>query len=124
MHATSKAFRARLELGEEYVSRIQSWTAEHFALSAIFGCGKALVLVALTDRPRSAASFARTLRGALTQLSIPTSARILRGHWVNLISDREALLICSGSGDLPSGPSPPPAAPPPHEGDVRTIALR
>ena len=125
MRGTSKAFRARIELGEDYARRIQEWVADHFALSAVFSSGKATVLVALTDRARSAASFARTLRGALKALAVPTSTRTLRGHWVSLLSEKEALLICTGSNDLAPTAPPPPAGPMPglHSDEVRTIAL-
>ena len=65
-------------------------------MSVLFanGSGK-VVLVALRDKERNAASFSRTLRSVLRLFSIDD--RSLRGTWLNLLTVQEALQLCSGS---------------------------
>ena len=100
MTATSKAFRARLDLAEHDAMKLQLWAKRNCAISGTFvGPRRAIILVALKDRPRSAASFARTIRSALTAMAIPTSC--LNGHWVTLITEEEALKLChTNTADL------------------------
>ena len=74
--------------------KLQMWAAEHCALSDVFVGGRGtIILVGLKDRPRPAASFARTIRTALNGMEIPTSC--LKGHWVTLITEEEALRLCN-----------------------------
>ena len=96
----SKAFRCVLpRMREDQVIRIQRWANAECAMSALFAnsSGK-VVLVALRDRERNAASFCRTLRATLRRYAIDDKS--LRGSWLNLITPAEALQLCSGSGGL------------------------
>lgn len=93
MSATSKAFRAKLHLPEYDATRLQLWAKQNCAISDVFVGRGGAVLIGLKDRPRSAASFARTIRTALTAMSIPTSC--LKGHWVTLITEEEVLRLCN-----------------------------
>ncbi len=54
------------------------------------------VLIGLKDCPRTSASFGRTLRSAMRGMGIPTNA--LRGHWCTLMSEREAVALCTATG--------------------------
>ena len=96
----SKAFRAQLQLSDVHVRMLQTWAEHSFALTAVFrgSQGRSVILVALTDRARSAASFARTLRVVLKRFGVPC-LRAIRGHWVTLISQEEALRMCMGDSD-------------------------
>jgi hypothetical protein len=95
MIGASKAFRARLKLTDEHTARFQAWASKNFALSSMFRSNNnVVILVALTDRPRRAASFARTLRAVMQRLAIPTDARTLQGHWVSLLTEAEVLALC------------------------------
>lgn len=96
----SKAFRARLQLATPHAELLQSWATNHLAMSCVFCSGHSTILVGLTDRPRSAASFARTLRTISKRLSLPTDKRTLAGHWVTLLTTHEAVRLCTGSDDL------------------------
>ena len=96
MSATSKACRAKLHLAEHDALKLQLWAKRTCAISDTFvGPRRASILIALKDRPRSAASFARTIRSALTAMAIPTSC--LKGHWVTLITEEEALKLCNAN---------------------------
>ena len=101
MTATSKAFRARLHLAEHDALKLQLWATHNCAISDMFvGPRRATILVALKDRPRSAASFARSIRSALNSMAIPTSC--LKGHWVTLMTEEEALKLCNAkTTDMP-----------------------
>ena len=57
------------------------------------------MLVALRATPQTSASFARTIRNALRRTGVSTAG--LRGHWLFLVSEREAISICLGSAELP-----------------------
>ena len=96
----SKAFRARVQLGDAHVAMLQGWAAQNCALTAVFrgSEGRSVILVALTDKARTAASFARTLRVVLKRFGVPC-LRAIRGHWVTLISQEGALRMCMGDSD-------------------------
>ena len=101
--ATSKAFRARLELRDHEVPILQCWASRCCALHACFRSGRGTtVLVALRAAPQTAASFARTIRSALRRTGVST-ARI-RGHWLFLITPNEAISVCVGNTELPPDP--------------------
>ena len=133
--AKSKAFRATLQLRDHEVPILQHWAAMNCALHACFRSGRGtLVLVGLRAAPQSSASFARTLRSALRRFGVSTSG--LRGHWLFLISEREATSLCLGSAEVPpelasrlrcdGGPLP--APPPPSrravdDSDERVVEL-
>ena len=96
----SKAFRCVLpRMREDQVIRIQRWANAECAMPALFanGSGK-VVLVALRDKERNAASFCRTLRATLRRYAI--SDAFLRGTWLHLVTAAEALQLCSGGLDI------------------------
>ena len=101
MAATSKAFRAKLHLSEHDASKLQLWAKRNCAISNIFiGPRNATILIALKDRPRSAASFARSVRAALNNMAITSCC--VRGHWVTLITEEECLKLCDAkTTDMP-----------------------
>ena len=135
MH-TSKAFRCTLPGGlrDDQVSNIRHWAYLHCAQSGIFRDHGVVVLVAVKDEFRTAASFGRTIRTALRRLCVDVP---LRGHWCTLITPREALSICAsdfasrGAALPPAGDAVEAGARPaerfasPHEddSDVRVVAL-
>ncbi len=93
----SKAFRCVLpRVREDHICHIQTRSANECAMSVLFanGSGK-VVLVALRDKERNAASFSRTLRSVLRRFSIDD--RSLKGTWLNLLTVQEALQLCSDS---------------------------
>ncbi len=93
----SKAFRCVLpRMREDQICHIQRRSANECAMSVLFanGSGK-VVLVALRDKERNAASFSRTLRSVLRRFSIDD--RSLKGTWLNLLTVQEALQLCSDS---------------------------
>ena len=97
--ATSKAFRARLELRDHGVPILQMWAARHCALHACFRSERGTtVLVALRAAPQSSASHCRTIRNALRRCGVSTSG--LRGRWLCCITEREAVSVCLGTVDL------------------------
>ena len=96
------------------------------ALSSMFRSDRgATVLVGLRAAPQSSSSFARTIRSALRRAAVPTTG--LRGHWLFLISEQEAIPICLGTSDiLPDAPHAPryAAAKADDNSDVRVVNLR
>ena len=79
----------------------------------------AVVIVCLRDTRRTSASFSRTLRAVMQKLAIPTSG--LRGQWLHLISEAEALALCSPAI---SGVPPPVVSAQAHEEEeVRVVHL-
>ena len=101
---TSKAFRAKLELNDHEVEILQMWAERNCALHSCFRSDRGTtVLVALRSSRQCSASFARTVRNALRRCGISTTG--LRGHWLFLISEREAISLCVGNAELP--PEPP-----------------
>ena len=102
----SKAFRCVLpRMRQDQVHRIQRWANAECALSALFANASGqVVLVALRDKERNAASFCRTLRATLRRYAISDTS--LRGSWLNLITPTEALQLCSGGGGLEVSLSP------------------
>jgi hypothetical protein len=100
--STSKAFRAQLTLQDHEIPIVQRWASFNCALYALFRSDRgAIVLVGLRNSPQTSASFARTLRNVLRRASASTQG--LRGHWLFLISEREAISVCVGSSELPLG---------------------
>ncbi len=107
---------------DDQVQRVQRWAAESCALSAIFSnaTGK-LVLVALRDQARPAASFSRTVRSALRKFAIDGSH--LRGKWLSLISAEEAILMCRGCEEITVA-NKPATVDTGGLGDVKVVSLR
>ena len=98
--ATSKSFRARLELRDHEVPILQSWASRKCALHTCFRSGRGTtVLVALRAVPQSSSSFARTIRSALRSTGVSTAG--IRGHWLFLITPNEAISVCVGNAELP-----------------------
>ena len=97
-----------MKLTDEHTARLQAWARNNFALHSMFRSNSnVVILVALTDKPRRAASFARTLRAAMQRLALPTDARTLQGHWVHLLSEAEVLTLCApelSTSTAPPGP--------------------
>ena len=96
---TSKAFRATFSpaMRDDQLGHLRRWAEEHCARAVLFRDEhRAVVLLALRDKCRSGASFARTLRTALRRLAIDVP---LRGRWVSLVSAREVLAQHDG-GDV------------------------
>ena len=79
----------------------------------------AVVIVCLRDTRRTSASFSRTLRAVMQKLAIPTSG--LRGHWLHLISEAEAISLCSPA--INAGAPPVASARAHAEEDVRVVQL-
>ena len=106
---------------EDQVQRVQRWAAESCALSAVFSdaTGK-LVLVALRDQTRPAASFSRTVRSALRKFAIDDTH--LKGKWLSLMSAEEAILLCRGSEIIANQPAPVDSSA--GDGDVKIVTLR
>ena len=118
--STSKAFRARLKLNDHQTERLQRWAMANCAMHAAFRSDQgAVVIVCLRDTRRTSSSFSRTLRAVMNKLAIPTSG--LRGQWLHLISEAEAIALCSPAI---SGSSPPVVSAQTHdEEDVRVVHL-
>ncbi len=119
----SKGFRCTLpRMREDQVQRVQRWAAESCALSAVFSdaTGK-LVLVALRDQARPAASFSRTVRSALRKFAIDDTH--LKGKWLSLVSAEEAILLCRGS-EITIANQPAPVDSSAGDGDVKKVTLR
>ena len=57
------------------------------------------VLIGLRAVPQTSASFARSIRNALRNFGVSTSG--LRGHWLVLISEREAIAVILASAERP-----------------------
>ena len=101
---TSKAFRASIgRLRDHEIKLLHRWALQHCAMCAVL-CGSkgTIVLVALKDTARTAASFARTIRAAMRSLGIPTS-KALAGHWQRKRSHCEASLEQDSNGHAQSG---------------------
>ncbi len=107
--ATSKAFRAQLRLSEHEAAHLQRGATLNCAMGAVFSSDRGrVVLVGLRDTPRTSASFGRTIRSALRRMCISTVA--LRGHWCHLISEQEAITLCTATApsmELAAAPSGP-----------------
>ena len=118
MH-TSKAFRCTLPSGlrDDQVSNIRHWAYLHCAQSGIFRDHGVVVLVAVKDEFRTAASFGRTIRTALRRLCIDVP---LRGRWCTLITPGEAIAICAAPSRRRDDAG---AAVPLDDSDVRIVAL-
>ena len=108
MHwAPSKDFRAHLSafLLDHQVDALRLWASSNCATSTVFRDERgAVILMALRDRPRTASSHSRTLRGALRRMAVDLC---LRGKWLHLVSAREVLALCEANvpQDLRSHPS-------------------
>ena len=57
------------------------------------------MLIGLRSVPQSSSSFARTLRSALRNFGVSTAG--LRGHWLVVIDEREAIAVCLASAERP-----------------------
>ena len=128
--ATSKSFRATLQLPDHEVPILQRWATMNCALHTVFRPDRgATVLVAMKAEPQSSSSFARTLRNALRRFGVSTVG--LRGHRLFLIFHREAIQVCLGTAEL-SAPALPRAeeqrcnsgrSPPPPTADKIIVEL-
>ena len=117
---TSKAFRARLDLLDHEIEQVQRWAMANCAMHAAFRSDQGIVvIVCLRDTPRTSASFSRTLRTVMKKLAIPTSG--LRGHWLHLVSEAEAVALCSPG--ISGGALPAVSAQAHDEEDVRVVHL-
>ena len=120
----SKAFRCVLpRMRDDQIRYLQRWASAECAMSALFGNGSGkIVLVALRDKERNAASFCRTLRATLRKYAI--SDRALRGTWLNLITPAEALQLCSGGGlEIPVSPEKKAGKDSRREEETKTVIL-
>ncbi len=127
-HATmevSKAFRCQLPaLRDDQLEHLRRWAANNCAHAVPFrdSYGR-VVLMALRDRPRAAASHSRTVRTALRRLAIEDAH--LRGKWLQLITPVEVMAM----GTVDSGQHNPRAADgsgrdDADSDDVRVVSLR
>ena len=119
----SKAFRAKLPaLRAGQLEHLRRWSDNNCAHAVLFrdSSGRC-VLMALRDRPRTAASHSRTVRAALQNRGIDD--RGLRGKWLHLITPTEVLAM--GSTDHGQRTLPDPRAPDAIEDeDIRIVTLR
>ena len=122
---TSKGFRAHFSslLLDHQVDALRLWASNNCATSTVFRDDfGAVVLMAMRDRPRTAASHARSLRCALRRMAVDLC---LRGKWLHLVSSREVLALCEANGPR-QGDGPMTRAPPLDDDidGVRLIRLR
>ena len=122
---TSKGFRAHFSslLLDHQVDALRLWASNNCATSTVFRDDfGAVVLMAMRDRPRTAASHARSLRCALRRMAVELC---LRGKWLHLVSSREVLALCEANGPR-QGDGPMTRAPPLDDDidGVRLIRLR
>ena len=119
----SKAFRAKLPgLRADQLEHLRRWSDNNCAHAVLFrdSSGRC-VLMALRDRPRTAASHSRTVRAALQNRGIDDSR--LRVKWLHLITPTEVLAM--GSTDSGQRTLPDPRAPDAIEDeDIRIVTLR
>ena len=130
---TSKGFRAHFSslLLDHQVDALRLWASNNCATSTVFRDDfGAVVLMAMRDRPRTAASHARSLRCALRRMPSgrPEGMAVdlcLRGKWLHLVSSREVLALCEANGPR-QGDGPMTRAPPLDDDidGVRLIRLR
>ena len=95
---TSKAWRARLpNLREDQLAHVERWARDNCALHAMVQdeAGRT-ILLGLDARPRTAASFSRTLRSVFKKRAIDTHA--LHGHWLRLVTVSELLPLVADGG--------------------------
>ena len=102
--ATSKAWRAVLpRLREDQLASLEIWARNNCAIHATMQDDRGrTILLGLDSKPRTAASFARTLRSVYHNRAINTSS--LCGSWLRLLTVREVLLAAYGA--LGSGAAP------------------
>ena len=122
---TSKGFRAHFSslLLDHQVDALRFWASNNCATSTVFRDERgAVVLMALRDRPKTAAAHSRSLRGALRRMAVELC---LRGKWLHLVSSREVLALCEANGPR-QGDGPMTRAPPLDDDmdGVRLIRLR
>ena len=119
----SKAFRARLPaLRADQLEHLRRWSDCNCAHAVLFrDTSGRCVLMALRDRPRTAASHSRTVRAALKNRGIDDSR--LRGKWLHLITPTEVLAMgLTDSGQrTPPDPRVPDAI---EDEDIRIVTLR
>ena len=116
----SKAFRAKLlGLRVDQLEHLRRWSDNNCAHAVLFrdSSGRC-VLMALRDRPRTAASHSRTVRAALQNRGIDD--RGLRGKWLHLITPTEVLAM----GSAESGHRAPRVPDAIEDEDIRIVALR
>ena len=122
---TSKGFRAHFSslLLDHQVDALRLWASNNCATSTVFRDERGtVIMMALRDRPRTAASHARSLRCALRRMAVDLC---LRGKWLHLVSSREVLALCEANGPR-QGDGPMTRAPPLDDDidGVRLIRLR
>lgn len=120
----SKAFRAKLPaLRADQLEHLRRWSDYNCAHAVLFrDTSGRCVLMALRDRPRTAASHSRTVRAALRLMAIDDSH--LRGRWLILVTPPEVLAMGSTSSGqrMASDPRAPDAIE--DEEDIRIVTLR
>ena len=120
---TSKAFRCQLPaLRDDQLGHLRRWAANNCAHAVFFRDSSGLVvLMALRDRLRTAASHSRTVRAALKNRGIDDSR--LRGKWLHLITPTEVLAmgLTESGRRAPPDPRVPDAI---EDEDIRIVPLR
>ena len=109
---------------EDQLANLERWAKENCALHRIIKDQGRTIMMGLDARPRTAASFARTLRSVFKRRAIDT--RCLQGHWLRLSTVREVLLAVAddaGGGPTFSSGVTPAMQAPPNEDDERVIQL-
>jgi hypothetical protein len=119
----SKAYRCQLHaLRDDQLEHLRRWATNNCAHTVLFhDASGRVVLMALRDRPRTAASHSRTVRAVLGRMAIEDAH--LRGKWLHLITPREALAtgtFDSGQRGVPNSCVPSAV----EEDDVRVVQLR
>ena len=126
----SKAFRARLQLPDHEIPILDKWCQRNCALHVIFAAsdrgGRGTAIIGLRAVPQTSASFARTLRSALRKFGVSTAG--LRGHWLFLITEREAISVCAANAEFPPEPRAPferhpPPSPAAGDSEERVVEL-
>ena len=89
----SKAYRCQLPaLRDDQLEHLRRWAMNNCAHAVSFrDASGRVVLMALRDRPRSAASHSRTMRTTLRKLAIEDVH--LRGKWLHLVTACEVLAM-------------------------------
>ena len=123
---TSKAWRAILpnNLREDQLAGLERWAKDNCALHRILSDHGRTIMLGLDARPRTAASFSRTLRSLFKRRAMDT--RSLQGHWLRLSTVREVLLAVgddAGSGLAFSSGVTQGKQTLPNEADERVIQL-
>ena len=97
---------------------VERWARDNCALHAtVTDESGRTVLLGLDARPRTAASFSRSLRSAFKKRAIDTHG--LQGHWLRLITVNELLPLVGEGGARAARED----IEPPDGGDTRVVRL-